>query len=732
MTISIWRYSHLALAVSSVIFIFLASVTGIILAFLPISEQLKPYKADNFKQITLSKTLGVLKQSYDEVLDLQIDNNGFVLINAINKEGKTVNGYVDPNTGKYLGERLETPKFFQWITNFHRSLFLKSIGRFFVGLCSFFLFLIALSGTVLIIKRQRSLKRFFSKIINENFNQYWHVVLGRLSLIPIIIITLTGVYLSLEKFNLLPETKQQHQIDFDALSETPKIEISEFPLLKTILLKEVRSVEFPFSSDIEDYYTIKLKDKELAVNQFTGTVLSELNTPKTVVFSVLSLNLHTGKGSILWSIILAIATANILFFIYSGFAMTFKRRATKLRNKYTAKTAETIILVGSENGSTIRYAHAFHKQLLNTNCKSFIDQLNNYKQYPKATRLVVITATYGQGDPPTNAIHFLKKLEEIKQPNILQFSVIGFGSLAYPDFCKYAYTVDRALSEKPDFSRLLTIETVNDRAFESFSKWADQWATSHHLKIELPIATLTSKPKRLKPFKVLNRTVVLENIDKTFSVWLKPQGIQRFTSGDLLAIYPNNDYKERLYSIGKVNNTLHLSIKLHDYGLGSNFLNDLQKGATIKSKIVRNEAFYFPKKASKVILIANGTGIAPFLGMINQNNRKIETHLYWGVRKEQSATLYKPQLETDINQGRLTKLSLALSQEGQKAYVQDFLKADSLLILETLKTKGVIMICGSLSMQNDVLGLLEHICSTHHNRPLTYYIDNKQIKTDCY
>ncbi|MCB0434087.1 MAG: hypothetical protein KDD18_14235, partial [Mangrovimonas sp.] len=43
-TISIWRYSHLALAVSSFVFIILASLTGIILAFQPISEQIKPYK----------------------------------------------------------------------------------------------------------------------------------------------------------------------------------------------------------------------------------------------------------------------------------------------------------------------------------------------------------------------------------------------------------------------------------------------------------------------------------------------------------------------------------------------------------------------------------------------------------------------------------------------------------------------------------------------------------------
>ena len=92
--------------------------------------------------------------------------------------------------------------------------------------------------------------------------------------------------------------------------------------------------------------------------------LSDINISKFSVLTALSLNLHTGKGSILWSVILAIATANILFFIYSGFAMTFKRLASRLKNKFKKDEAEFVILVGSENGSTVAYANALHKQLL--------------------------------------------------------------------------------------------------------------------------------------------------------------------------------------------------------------------------------------------------------------------------------------------------------------------------------------------------------------------------------
>ena len=65
MMLSIWRYSHLTLAIASFVFILIASVTGIILAFEPISEQLKPYAVT--EDISLGKTLQQLQNNYEEV-----------------------------------------------------------------------------------------------------------------------------------------------------------------------------------------------------------------------------------------------------------------------------------------------------------------------------------------------------------------------------------------------------------------------------------------------------------------------------------------------------------------------------------------------------------------------------------------------------------------------------------------------------------------------------------------
>ena len=727
MTISIWRYSHLTLAVSSFVFILLASVTGIILAFQPISEQLQAYKVSNFESITLAETISNLKAEYPEVLDVQVDANQFVLASVITKNGESLQGYINPKTAQFLGDKIEVSKFFKWVTNFHRSLFLKSIGRFFVGLCSFLLFLITISGTVLILKRQGALKKFFSKIVNENFNQYWHVVLGRLSLIPILILTITGVYLSLEKFDVLPKNTITHTIDFENLSETPKRNIQEIPVFKNTKLAQVKSIEFPFSEDVEDYYTISLKDREIVVNQFNGKILSQKQTPLTTVFSNLSLNLHTGKGSILWSLILAIASVNILFFIYSGFAMTLKRRKSKLKNKYKKDACSYVILVGSENGNTVPFANQLQQQLLKAGKTVYCTELNNYTTYSKATHFIIMTSTYGEGEAPTNANTFLERLKTVKQRQEISYSVVGFGSLAYPDFCKFAFDVDAEMQQQ--FTQELPVFTINDKSVTAFEEWLSLWNTNRKLPISISKEKLAAKPKLNNTLTVVDKTKAEAHPDQTFIINLKPKG-NTFTSGDLLAIYPKNDYRERLYSIGKVNKNVQLSVKLHENGLGSGFLETLNKGDHFKARIVKNTAFHFPKKASKVILIANGTGIAPFLGMLDQNTKHTETHLYYGLRQNSSFNLYRAALKEAQNKKQLSKLHLAFSQQSPKTYVQDLLQRDALQIAEALKNNAVIMICGSLAMQKDVLAVLNTITTQYLNQPLSAF--TKQIKTDCY
>ena len=211
MTISIWRYSHLILAISSSLFIIIACITGIILAFEPISNKLEPYSVKNINNISIASTINALHKEYDEVIELKVDENNFVSASVITKKGESKTFYINPRTGTKIGEIIEKSSIFEFATNLHRSLFLKSTGRFLIGFTSFLLFLIGITGVILISKRQGGIRKILSKIVKENTNQYYHIVIGRFTIIPIIIITITGFYLSLEKFSLLPKNHNLHQ-----------------------------------------------------------------------------------------------------------------------------------------------------------------------------------------------------------------------------------------------------------------------------------------------------------------------------------------------------------------------------------------------------------------------------------------------------------------------------------------------------------------------------------------
>jgi sulfite reductase (NADPH) flavoprotein alpha-component len=732
MTLSIWRYSHLTLALASFVFVFLATITGIVLAFQPISEQLQSYKIEDLDQLDLDQTVATFKRHYPEVITIEVDANQFVSASVITKNGTALNGYFNPKTAAFLGEKPEVSKLFKFTTNLHRSLFLKSTGRFLVGLGSFLLFLIAFSGSILIIKRQSGIKRFFAKIVKEDFSQYWHVVLGRLSLIPIVIITLTGVYLSLLKFDVITEDKPAHNMDFNNNAFAEKQ--PDGTIFNATTLAEVVSLEFPFSEDEDDYYILKQDSKALLVHQYSGQILSQVNYPMTTFLSDWSLVLHTGKGSILWSIVLLIACLNILFFIYSGFKMTIKRRQNAVlpKNTIAKDIAEYIILVGSETGSTYGLATAFYKALLANGQSVFITDLNSYTTYKKAKQVIVLTSTYGEGEAPINAKQFLSILNTVPQKQQIHYAVVGFGSLNYTAYCKYAQLVDANLQLHPQFQPNLELCKIHNQSEVDFKKWAVQWSKSVGLDLDVARIKVSSTQRKQQTFTVVSKTEI--NRDNTFLLILKPSKTLSFKSGDLLSIIPEQDGVVRLYSIGKIEDTIVISIKKHQFGVCSNYFYNLTVGDQIKGVIKPNPTFNLPKSKSvkSVVLIANGTGIGPFLGMMQDTNPVVK-HLFWGGRTAQSLQLYKSSIDASLNAGTLTSFNIALSQESDvKMYVQNVIAKQQTIIVEVLKNNGVIMICGSIAMQNQVLDTLNQITTSRLQQPLSVFEHKNQIVTDCY
>jgi sulfite reductase (NADPH) flavoprotein alpha-component len=706
MSLSLWRYSHLVLALFASVLLSLAAVTGIVLAVEPMADAAKGCKVAGADTLRLSEAVPALKKAYPGIQQLAVTERGFMTVKWNDEDGAAHQAFVDPRSGRKLGDVTPRHPLFEWTTTLHRSLFLHETGRMIMGVTAGLLILIAGSGAALMLQRQRGLGGFFAPVERSGFSQYYHVVSGRVMLPFILALAATGGYLSVSRFMVKP-VRISPKVAVDDIAEAPRRGVEAFPVFLQTRLADVQRLDFPFSEFPEDYFTLKQAGGERCINQFTGDILAQSAYSRSYRLGEWSLAWHTGRASVIWALIMAISSGYVLFFIYTGFAITISRRKGRIRNRFNASEASIVILVGSENGSTMLFAKSVYRQLIRLGQKVYMSDLNDYRQYPHAAQLLVMTSTYGQGDAPANAKRFLSRLDEIPQLRQLQIAVLGFGSKSYPQFCRFATDVHAALSMQDWAVPAHPLMTVNNRSLHEFSAWLDRWSAQcgFALSTDESLKHLPSKP--LQKLSVAARTQA--NEDGTFTVRLKSGHRSGLRSGDLLAIYPTAGHTERLYSIAYITNYIELNVRLHEAGLGSGYLYSLNPGARIAARIVRNTAFHFPKSAAQVIMIANGTGIAPFQGMIAENRRRTPIHLYCGFRTSASIAHLQDFIGESLARRRLRDIQIAYSREGGLHYVSELLKRDAAVIGAALRNGAVIMICGSLSMQRDVCAILDQI-----------------------
>ncbi|TRZ41175.1 PepSY domain-containing protein [Robertkochia solimangrovi] len=730
---TLWRYSHFALAISSSVFVFLAAVTGFILAFEPVGKQLNENRVSGWDSVPLKATIDSLQSHYEEVLTLEVDPNGFIKASLFDG-AQDLNGdfLIDPRTGNVLGEVPKQSAFFEFVTSLHRSLFLETAGRIFMGITAFLLFLIAFSGSILIIKRQKGWIKFFKRIVKENFYQYSHIILGRLMLIPLLVITLSGVFLSLDRFEIFGSAKDRSSGKTVALTVGDN-DTADF--LNKVGLGDIRSVEFPFTDEPEDVFVVYLNDRKLEIRQSDGYIQQSAMFPFTALVHSASFDLHTGNGSLLWSLILAFSALNILYFMYSGAQISWKRLRNRIGNKFHPDLADTVILYGSENGSTLQFVKVLQKAMIKSGSKVYAAELNDYRKFLSLKKLIILTSTYGEGDPPANAVHFFDLLSDHRLPEKVKTSVVGFGSRSYANFCKYAVDVDLQM-KKLGARNMVEPYLIHNRNYASFKKWVRSLEQNLGTHLDLP-ATIDIEHTPEHAFDVVEKKVVQDRFDTTFMLKLKPVRKLKIRSGDLIGVCPPGEDTERMYSVGfdALGHVL-LSIKLHERGLCSNYLYEHKGGDQLKGSVHRNSSFHLPGSKIPVICIANGTGIAPFMGMVNERRGKnmAPVQLYWGGRTSESFDLYRPGIDEAIREGRLTEVNLAFSKEQDVHYhyVQDLLKSTGNTVVAHLEAGGVIMICGSVTMQNGVYEVIESLCGTHNSHPLLHYLNKGQILSDCY
>lgn len=715
MTHFLWRKSHFWLAIVSTTFLVILSVTGIFLAIEASMQTNAPLNIANYPNTSVADILQKKLNEDAEFVALKRTEYGFLTAEILSNDGDIIQGTIHPLTGKIHSERKKSI-FFDFMKSLHRSLFLGYTGRMTVGIVAFLLTLISISGIFLIAQRQLSFKRFFSKIHFDNWYGFSHVFLGRWTLGIILIIAISGAYLSMQRFEIIPPQKNtEHSTESLQFDESEQIIWSDFELFKNTKLNDFEELIFPFSPFPEDYFILKTREKSRIINQFNGSLIDQIE--KKPQHSFLK-NIHTGANYFWWNFLLILGAISVLYFIFSGIKIHLKRRVKPLKNKTLKSESNILIYVGSETNNTLQFAQYLMKELKNKGKTVFLDQLNNFTSPQKSNEFIFfISSTYGNGDAPKNANQFLKKMQEIEIKHPFQFATLGFGSKDYPKFCHFAELIQKSISTSSYPQELIPFSRINNQSSNEINNWLKE--LGHHL--DLKINPYVQKEKRLQKFKVTNHSKKdFSNLD---NFWLQIDSKSSFQSGDLLAVIPAKGERQRYYSIAKWGNQLFIGVRKHELGICSNYLFQLNENELFSGWIESNKRFYYPEK--DVLFIANGTGVVPFLGMIKERGTQYKDTLFWGLKSPENYQLYADKIDFLQKNNYLNRLEKIYSQVENGGRIQQLLIENEEFVKSHLQKGGVLMICGALEMEKDVRKWISSL-------NIQYFDSKKQILADTY
>ena len=154
-------------------------------------------------------------------------------------------------------------------------------------------------------------------------------------------------------------------------------------------------------------------------------------------------------------------------------------------------SAGLTILFGSQTGNARHVAEALAKQAQGKGLTAKVLDMAEYKtsQLKNEQYLVIVTSTYGEGEPPENAIGLHNFLFSKKAPKLtgLKYAVLGLGDTSYEFFCKTAQDFDQRLAELGATS----VQTRADLDVD-YQAQADSWSNQVIAKLEPELKAVTA------------------------------------------------------------------------------------------------------------------------------------------------------------------------------------------------------------------------------------------------
>jgi sulfite reductase (NADPH) flavoprotein alpha-component len=631
---------------------------------------------------------------------------------------------VDPSSGSRI--RPYTPSaFLRWVKQLHRSLLLDTTGRIATGVTAVVMLVLCVSGLILLAHRVGGW-RALARPLHGSRSQRWHAEVGRIAVAGLLVSAITGTYMSAATFGFVSDGTQDEP-DFPLTSGGPPAPVGQLSALVATNVADLRELVFPEPGDAAAVYTLRTTQGDGYVDPSSGALLAFRAHSGTRDMYELIYRLHTGEGLWWFGLMLGICALTSPWMAATGATVWWQRQRAKPRisGNSPARSAEILVLVGSENNSTWGFARVLHDALRNAGRRVCTESMNQASFQDGPARLVfVLTATYGDGGAPASADQFLTRLAQRPPDPATRFAVLGFGDRQFSKFCQFARDVDAAFRAQ-GCQQALELVTINRQSSQEFARWGV--AVGDILGIELKLEHTPVHP-RTYPLCLQERidygreesepTVVLRFVAAPASA---PDGLvnrlftrdrlPHFEAGDLVGIIPPGSAMPRFYSLasGAGNGMLEICVRKQAGGMCSTYLHGLKVGDRIEAFIQPNPQFRPASGKSAVILIGAGTGIGPLAGFIRNNTGKYPMYLYWGGRDPESDFLYEPELKNYLADARLTQLHTAFSRVGNGVRVQTRLTEDAENMRKLIGSGGQILVCGSSAMAHSVRMALDEI-----------------------
>jgi sulfite reductase (NADPH) flavoprotein alpha-component len=556
---------------------------------------------------------------------------------------------------------------------------------------------------------------------------------------------LTAIYLSLTTFGVIANDKYAlPQLPRD-VNGGPALPVTALAAFKTIPASDLRKFSFPYPGDLTDVYAITTSKGSGFVDQATGKMLSYLPNSRARRIYEFIYMLHTGRGLWWLGLILGLCSLGLPVMAFTGCLNWWRARraAPKIRNNVSAKSAQTVILVGSEGKTTWGFAKTLHDALTAEGQRVHTAPMNRLgSHYGNTERMFILCATYGDGHAPASAKAFLDRLAGQKQPPAFPVAVLGFGDRQFPQFCKYATDVTEALTQK-GWKSLMPLDCIDRQSTQEFARWGRAVGQALNLP-EFELSHVPARPKT-RNLTLISRTdygaevqapttILRFGPDSTaktgFLTKVFGRGLPSFSAGDLVGILPPGSVLPRYYSLAssKSDGMLEICVRKHSGGLCSEFLHGLHVGDRIEAFIKPNPDFRPAKGRAPVILVGAGTGVGPLAGFIRDNRAHKPVHLYFGNRHPGSDFLYREEIDGWLKDQRLKSAAFAFSRIEDKSYVQDQLIADADNLRILIAQGAQIMVCGGRDMAQSVMAALEQVLAPTRLTPILLKAEGRYVE----